>query len=393
MANLVQTVMDALTPDVTSRAASLLGESPAAVNKGFGAAVPALLAGAAQRSGAPGGADSLLDLVRRTLSGGAALEQKDLLAGDPDQRAARVNEGKGIASSLLGGNTGAVTNALGSFSGLGAGAASGLLALAAPMVLGVLGRAAGPNPTPDGLRSLLNNQRSGIFGALPAGMGSLFGAGASASPLVGGVAKPAASGIGRFLPWILLAAAAAALLFGLRTCNAKREVTTGPTITAPTTSAPTLPEVKIPSVSLNLPGGGKLDVPQGSIGFAVSRFLESNEPAPKTFIFDNLNFATASNTLTPESRPTITALTTILKAYPAVNGRVVGYTDNQGDPAANKNLSDARAAEVKAQLVAGGIPADRIETAGMGELNPVANNTTEEGRAKNRRTELVIVKK
>jgi outer membrane protein OmpA-like peptidoglycan-associated protein len=117
-------------------------------------------------------------------------------------------------------------------------------------------------------------------------------------------------------------------------------------------------------------------VPEGSIGYTVAKFLESNAPAPKTFIFDNLNYDTASNALTPESQPTVAALTAILKAYPNVQGRVVGYTDNQGDPAANKTLSDARATTVKNALVAGGIAAGRIETAGMGEANPVADNAT-----------------
>ena len=113
----------------------------------------------------------------------------------------------------------------------------------------------------------------------------------------------------------------------------------------------------------------------------------------ETFVFDNLNYDTASNALTPESKPTIDTLVLILKAYPNVRGRVVGYTDNQGDPAANKTLSDARAATVKKELSAQGIAGERIETAGMGEADPIADNATEEGRAKNRRTELVIVRK
>ena len=83
----------------------------------------------------------------------------------------------------------------------------------------------------------------------------------------------------------------------------------------------------------------------------------------------------------------------ILKAYPNVRARVVGYTDNQGDPAANKTLSDNRAATVSKKIIDSGVAADRLETAGMGDANPVADNATEDGRAKNRRTELVIVRK
>lgn len=142
-----------------------------------------------------------------------------------------------------------------------------------------------------------------------------------------------------------------------------------------------------------MPGGATITVLPTSIGYGVTKFLESNEAAPKTFVFDNLNYDTASNALTPESKPTIDTLVLILKAYPNVRGRVVGYTDNQGDPAANKTLSDARAATVKKELAAQGVAGERIETAGMGEADPIADNATEDGRAKNRRTELVIIRK
>ena len=75
------------------------------------------------------------------------------------------------------------------------------------------------------------------------------------------------------------------------------------------------------------------------------------------------------------------------------SGQLLGYTDNQGDPAANKTLSDARAATVKKELSAQGIAGERIEAVGRGEADPIADKATEDGRAKNRRTELVIIRK
>ena len=95
-----------------------------------------------------------------------------------------------------------------------------------------------------------------------------------------------------------------------------------PAATTPNVSAPTLPA--IPRINLRLPGGASIDVPEGSIGYSVARFLESNEPVPRTFVFDNLNYDTASNALTPESQPTVAALAAILKAYPNVQGRADG---------------------------------------------------------------------
>ena len=114
---------------------------------------------------------------------------------------------------------------------------------------------------------------------------------------------------------------------------------------------------------------------------------------PKRFVFDNLNFETASTQLTSNSIPTVDSLVMIMKAYPNVAVRLEGHTDNTGDAAANKKLSFDRAVVVKEIMVKGGIADARIDIDGYGQEKPVAPNETEEGRAKNRRTELVVAKR
>ena len=69
--------------------------------------------------------------------------------------------------------------------------------------------------------------------------------------------------------------------------------------------------------------------------------------------------------------------------------RIVGHTDATDDPEDNEELSLERAKAIKAALVERGIDAERLATAGAGEKRPVATNTTPEGRALNRRVELV----
>jgi outer membrane protein OmpA-like peptidoglycan-associated protein len=86
-------------------------------------------------------------------------------------------------------------------------------------------------------------------------------------------------------------------------------------------------------------------------------------------------------------------LVVILKAYPAVVVRLEGHTDSTGDAAANKKLSLDRAIVVKEIMIKGGIAEGRIGTDGYGQEKPIAANETEEGRAKNRRTELVVEKR
>lgn len=391
MTNLVQTVIGALSPDMIGNLSSVLGESSGSVSKGVSAAAPALLAAALQQSSTSSGASGLLSLISQATGGGNPLDRLPALLGDDGARAGLLSQGKTLSDSLLGGNAGAVTNSLASFAGVKGGAATQLLSLAAPLVLGAIGKSLGGAPTASGVQSLLSDQRASILGALPPGLGALFGLG-GATQTARAATTPSGGGFGKILPWLIAAAVVLALIFGLRNCGSKR-VETPPPVKTEVVPAPTPAPVAAAPETLTLPGGATITVLPTSIGYGVTKYLESNEAAPKTFVFDNLNYDTASNALTPESKPTIDTLVLILKAYPNVRGRVVGYTDNQGDPAANKTLSDARAATVKKELSAQGIAADRIETAGMGEADPIADNATEDGRAKNRRTELVIIRK
>ncbi len=378
MPNLIQTVTNSLPPDLIAKAAGMLGESPDATREGLAAATPALLAGALQRGSTSSGANQLLDLVKLATANGNPVDQIGAILADQNARSAYLSQGQSFANSLLGGNSGNVISALNASSHVSRGSATNILAMLAPVVLGILGRASGPNPTATGLQSVLTTERNGIMRALPAGLGSLFGLSSpapAAAATAGKVAPPArSSGLRRMFPWLVLLAGALLLLAGLRTCATQQ-------------AAP-------PSqITLRLPDGTSLAVPQGSIGFNVTRFLESSEPAPRAFVFDGLTFDTASNNVSAQSQPTVAALASIMKAYPNVQARVVGYTDNQGDPSSNLALSQARADAVKQALVTNGVVADRIATAGFGEANPVADNASEAGRAQNRRTEFEITRK
>jgi len=101
-------------------------------------------------------------------------------------------------------------------------------------------------------------------------------------------------------------------------------------------------------------------------------------------------FDTAKADLKPESEPALAEVAKLLRENPALKVFVVGHTDMVGDPAANMKLSQARAQAVVSALVAKyGIAAPRLAPFGAGPYAPVASNKTEEGRAKNRRVELV----
>lgn len=102
-----------------------------------------------------------------------------------------------------------------------------------------------------------------------------------------------------------------------------------------------------------------------------------------------ITFATGQAAITPASNDVLNDVLAVLVANPEWRLRIEGHTDNVGDKAANLKLSTARAAAVAAWLTGKGIDAARLSTAGLGDTQPVADNATDEGRARNRRVVLI----
>lgn len=102
-----------------------------------------------------------------------------------------------------------------------------------------------------------------------------------------------------------------------------------------------------------------------------------------------VNFAVDKADILPESRPQIEQVLSLLRDDPALTLSVEGHTDATGDAAHNQRLSQARADSVMAALVEQGIEPQRLKAQGHGQSRPVADNDTDEGRARNRRVELV----
>lgn len=101
-----------------------------------------------------------------------------------------------------------------------------------------------------------------------------------------------------------------------------------------------------------------------------------------------INFETGKATLTPDSEKVLREVLSLMKQQPAWRFEVQGHTDNVGAKAANQTLSDQRASAVAAWLATNGVDKGRLTSRGYGDTQPVAPNTTEDGRAKNRRVEL-----
>lgn len=110
------------------------------------------------------------------------------------------------------------------------------------------------------------------------------------------------------------------------------------------------------------------------------------------FTLNNIFFGVNEYVLQPASKSELDRLVNLLQENPGLTLEISGHTDNVGKPADNLTLSNNRAEAVKKYLVEKGIAATRLQAKGYGETQPVADNNTEQGRAKNRRTEVKVLK-
>jgi outer membrane protein OmpA-like peptidoglycan-associated protein len=137
------------------------------------------------------------------------------------------------------------------------------------------------------------------------------------------------------------------------------------------------------------PGGVAAETLSASGGVgALTTLLDGDETLPKRFVLEGVKFDTGSAQITDPAM--LDDVAGVLKQHDGAQVRLDGYADSTGDAEANAKLSQDRADAVKQHLVDQGVDADNIQTAGESSDRPVASNDTAQGRAENRRVELVV---
>jgi outer membrane protein OmpA-like peptidoglycan-associated protein len=106
---------------------------------------------------------------------------------------------------------------------------------------------------------------------------------------------------------------------------------------------------------------------------------------------NDITFATGSSTVQPVLVSELQTVAGVLTRYPNSAVQVIGHTDSVGDATFNLGLSQQRARAVAGILQGNGVASSRIQTIGKGEEQPIASNLTEEGKAQNRRVEVVVI--
>ncbi|MGZ3789106.1 MAG: DUF937 domain-containing protein [Bacteriovorax sp.] len=352
--NLLSVSQNFFSPDIVQKFSNILGQSTDKTKSALMSVIPALMNGIVSKGSTPEGAASLVDMANK---------QNFELSATPDE--SKLSQGNEVVNNIFGNNLSSTVSKIGESTGLNTSSITKMFSLAAPVVMGVIGsKIKNEKLSSSGLMNFLSQQKSALSG---------FTSGASGfSEVSGGVRGIQKQVASRNIPWGKIGVAALILLgLWFWWLGARNKVT------APLTKVTTtIPTIKIVTPSLN----------------ELSNFMRTGTAAalPKKFHFEHLNFESATTTLAAGAEAELDQIAAAMKEHPASRARLEGYTDDIGDIEANKTLSVSRAMAVKDQLVLRGIAPGRIDAVGFGASNPIADNTTAEGRAMNRRIEFVI---
>jgi outer membrane protein OmpA-like peptidoglycan-associated protein/uncharacterized membrane protein YeaQ/YmgE (transglycosylase-associated protein family) len=437
-ANLTDHAKEALSHEVMTRLSEKVGESSSATRLALEAMIPTVLAGARSLASTPSGASRLFDLIKGAAHAGF---DRQLLEGNVEAVGRQTH---GFLNALFGEKLAGLLNWLARFAGIKESSASTLMNAASSLVMTSLGRTIQQKGLDASqLGNLLSSQAGRLAKLLPSGIGDVPGmraladlgdraadagratveAGRRAGATVQGAYRETVGTARQTSPLLSALLPLAALLLPLliftwAMSGAASKIAQQNAETAAARQAPAqpqvvaAPEVRVSDPSplettnktrlipttlimreLRLPGGATLNLPESSFLNEVHKYLsDATATQRRSFVFDGLDFNNATIRVSPETETAVSNVSALLRAFPTVALRIVGYTDATGDPAADRDRSLAQAETLKDLLVKAGVPTDRITTEGLGSEKPVATNDTPEGRAKNRRIELSLSK-
>ncbi|GAB3841745.1 OmpA family protein [Hymenobacter jeollabukensis] len=435
--NVLEEVSACFTAPAVSQASVVVGESEAGVRKALPKVVPLVLSSLIKLSEQVGGIDVVWLMARDAHEAGT---RADVLA-------AQAPRGQELMKALLTDHYSGRIASVASESGIRTEAVEGLLGLAAPVMLSVLGEhAATDHLDAPALGRWLQSQRSSVTGLLLADAATKARNGHGIEPTVG--AHPHTAPLPmqeetdhpdrRLRQWLLPALVIfAAIIVGYWLGRTPRPAP-GPGTTAlataslvPTTTAPApasrdvaaaatgpdaAPVTAISGrydagtenyiydtgrpVRLALVDGSTLTVGANSTENKLYNFLadatQQVDPVNRTkgwINFDRVYFDARKATLTDESTAQLGNVASILKSFPTAHVKIGGYTDSTGYFKDNLRLSEQRATAAMAVLVDMGIAANRVEAKGYGQKHNVASNETPVGRALNRRISVRVTQK
>ncbi len=393
--SIIDTIAEFVSPALTSKLSATTGEPASKIETGLRAAITTMVGGLAAHASDPDSVGQIYAMAIEPTNDTSMFDSSEHLITRVTTGADRTASSNFIQSLLFGNRESSVVDALATHAGVTATTAKSLLSIATSMVMAYLGKMIRTDKLDaSALASRLMAERESAASRLPAGMSRFF-------PRLGTMERDrvAAEPVGRVgstlrpqtawawvLPVMLAALGAWALVVLLNQPPARNYALNTPEPGAVGTSG---------LVNRELAGGVNLRFPRNGTEARLLSFIQGSAPVTKDtwFEFDRLNFETDSAVIRADSRDQLTNVAAILKAYPAAQVKIGGYTDNSGSPAANRQLSQARAESVRDALQGLGVDANRVQAEGYGDRHPIADNSTAEGRAKNRRVAILVAAK
>jgi OmpA-OmpF porin, OOP family len=402
---LLSSLSSTLNLSTREEIARSLGESEPAVSKGFELATAAIFDGLNRLTSQPDAMRQVIDMASK----GPADIGSAVIAGQlASPTSPLISSGKKFLTAVLGRGQDTTLNAVSRESRLRATSAATVLAIAGQSVLSFIGgRVRAEGMTATSLAAFLQTEGARMRESLPVGFPeapavppiqplineTVTTRRIEVDPVIAQTVRKERSIWAWLLPLLLL-------LLGLLLWFLFRPQP-APVAEAPApmqAAAPAVPAVSSLGslVSRQLVDGTTLNFPERGVEGRLLAFIQDPASKPdKTtwFDFDRLLFNTGSATLQPQSMEQLNNIAAILKAYPVVHLTIGGYTDNTGDATSNRKLSQGRADNVTAELVKLGVAPDRLVAKGYGEEHPVLDNSTEAGRAQNRRISMLVTQK
>ena len=396
--NLLDISKGHFTDIAIAKAAVFLGENNAATYKAINFILPILLGGLANKTSSAEGVNILMQHLKENnkidMSGNLGT-----LIGGGSQTQNLISQGAAIVNSVFDKRSGQISDWIATNTHIKSASATNLMNIVAPILINLIEKRSGSSA--NSFVGLLNEQLPFLRNAdLPASLVNVAKLDFT-TPVTTKVDEVVERNMdfSKFIPWLVIGAVLIGCYFLYKTYGATGTETPKETVVKADTAKQKATTVD--SAATAIGGIHKLMLPEGEIEIPKGSFLDKLYTAvtdakadlTKPLTLDSVYFKNAYARLTPESKNQVDELVKIMRAFPTVEIKIDGHTDNFGIPDKNLRLSIFRAASVKRYLTMNGILSQRIDTQGFGDTKPIADNATPEGMAKNRRIEVYVVKK